>query len=296
MSARAVVAPLLDLPGWRARVASCSRGTICGLLAAAVDAVQRGELSRDDPRVFALVERRFEDLKPIDDGELRLDPHEQWSARVATDDVLWPFLADEAVMEHLEAWSHTHLQTRPELAYAVWALPNELHRVRNGIDSSQRLRAIVERHTGILQAVPFGDELMYRRRQLLGLDDEPVYVSRRAAQRRRRAMAAEEGKPWADGKGRRPGAEGSKAAARRRDFLTVFQELTPEQQQEAVALRSALARRLVLDHARRHAISLATAKRDWQWLRRWLHDRGRLGVYHLNAEQRAKLDRRLGSL
>jgi HrpA-like RNA helicase len=322
---RVVAAPQLDVPAWRAKVAGYSRGSIPNLLSAVRDAVRRGELRADDPRVLALVERRFEDQRPPDDNELRFTHEQQWAIRATTDVALWPFLAEPSeptVLAHLEAWANWNAvddKGLRELGYALWALPNALHVTRMAVQASRRGREIVRRYaidpdsyySALSGADLLARDLERERSAQLGfwLDpertrkgwelvprDAPPYRSRRDVQARRRFLAERHGTLWPDGKGRRPGAEGKKAAARRADLLARFAELDSHERDRAIGLRSNAARRLVTEHAARHGVSLATAKRDWLAVRRTLHGHGQLGTFHLDAERRAKLDRRLGSL
>jgi hypothetical protein len=283
MSARAVAAPQCarDLPAWRQDVTGFQRGKIPGLLAAVADAVQRGTLAPGDPRTLALIERRVEDLRPIDDKELRLSLELQWAVRIATDVALWSFLAEPgepAILVHLEAWGSENAlaqnASRRELGYALWTLPNELHVSRMSVEQSRHVRAIVRRY-----AVDYGTcfgrlsehdllarDLERERWMRLGFyphaqkrgrewevapSDGPPYRGRRYVQAQRRFFAERRGTPWPEGRGRRPGAEGAKAAARRAGLRGVL-----------AASRDRPVGELVAEHAARHGVSRATAYRD----------------------------------
>jgi hypothetical protein len=153
---------------------------------------------------------------------------------------------------------------------------------------------------------------MLRLRSVFERDEQPP--SRRRLQRLRQSVAAHEArldgaKPPPAGKGRRPGAEGKRTAARRADLKAAYLARESDTRTRiASALRSQEARSLVNDHVERHGVSLATAKRDWLEVQRELAGRGQLGYLtqvftaKTPGEQRAarervaKIQRRLGSV
>jgi hypothetical protein len=101
--------------------------------------------------------------------------------------------------------------------------------------------------------------------------------TRRLRQRRVRVLASREGRPWPEGRGRRPGAKGRQRRRRLDDLTLRFLELPDKPREElATSLRTPSA--WLDEHAARWNLGCPrTAQRDWLDVQRALDERGQLG-------------------
>jgi hypothetical protein len=250
--------------------------------------ISRGELAADHVWPVALVMRQVKEVAaylrvevpPPGVENLRTVAHRrQLGLALIGDETLRPMLLVPASHETLRAAA----QADPLGVMERFADELDAQQVR-GLDSEALELGRIDEDRARMQA--------------LTLAVEPPYPSwprsRRQAQRMRRLLAGMDGKDWTPGRGRRPGAEGRVAKARRQDLLARYLDLPQGEQERMIALRSTLARAFVIGHKERHGVSMATAERDWLWVRSTLAERGQLGYIGLiEPEQVPELERRL---
>jgi len=253
--------------------------------------IARGTIESTHPYAIALVVRRVRDVgmslqptpgDPEHFDQRRTDEHRRFGESLVVDETLAPMLVPACAATVRAAAGADPLG-------ALETIADELERqARSSVDDE--LAVLVRRRV-------LSDRQAQTRRLLMAFEEPPQGPTfRRSLQAFRRAARPDEARS-PEGRGRRPGAEGEKAAARREDLLGRYRQSSMVRQTSLVALRSDDVRDFVAAHAARHGVSRRTAERDWLSTRAWLHERGQLPIIgELDARSADVLRRRLDSL